>query len=62
MNLISHMSYFVGQVFLFKLILFKTNLLEKQRSHCHAALIQTDTSKTVVPAALNLIIERTSLS
>ena len=29
-----------------------------QRPHCYASLIQIDASKTVVPAALNLIIEK----
>ena len=31
------------------------------KAHCYASLIQIDASKTVVPAALNLIIEKTSL-
>ena len=32
--------------------------MEMRRLHCYASLIQRDASKTVVPAALNLIIEK----
>ena len=32
-----------------------------QKPHCYASLIQIDASKTVVPAALNLIIKKTLL-
>ena len=36
-------------------------LLEMQKPHCYVSLIQIDASKTIVPAALNLIVEKTSL-
>ena len=58
MNLISHNTYQVGQVwFLSTLTFFETKLLEMQKPHCYTSLIQIDASKMVVPAALNLIIE-----
>ena len=38
--------------------IIKTKLLAIQRPQCYASLIQIDASKTVVPAALNLIIEK----
>ena len=48
-------------IFCSSLTFFNTKLLDMQRPHCYASLSQIDASKMVVPAALNLIIEKTSL-